>query len=116
MVLTAAALGLFSGALFGVICASEVAHANPLSPLPYNPWPAARKYWLYWFPVSAALGFLGLFVALTCLRPGNPAPLTDEFHKATFETYDARGVYLRAPGAAAAAGSEFGGASAARSR
>lgn len=96
VVLTATILGLFVGALFGIICASEVTRANPLSPIPYNPWPAARKYVIYWLPVTASLGFLGLFVALSCLRPV-PLPAVDGFDKSTSETYDARGVYMRAP-------------------
>ena len=95
IVLTAAVLGLFYGLIFGIISAVEVSKANQSS-TPYNPWPAARAYAMYWLPVSAALGFIGLLVVLTCLRPATATPELDTFNKATFDTYDARGVYLRA--------------------
>ena len=97
IVLTATLLGLFLGLIFGVISASEVTKADPMSPTPYNPLPATRQYMMYWLPVSAVIGFVGIAVALTCLRPPPPPNMVDEFRKATFETYDARGAYLQAP-------------------
>lgn len=110
LVLTGLLLGMLDGVLFGMVGVAEAAKAGAAPPsAQYSPWPATRKYSAYWLPASAALGALGVLVALTCLAP---APLPESLRglregegkglysgggSAAFDARDARGLYSRVP-------------------
>lgn len=119
LVIAGILLGLLDGVLFGMVGVAEVVKAGGAAlPAEYSPWPATRKHSLYWLPASAALGALGIIIALTCLAPAPlPEPLraldeegesaaaaaaaARDFYVdgsiAHYSTLDERGAYVRAP-------------------